>query len=161
MGEKEDQIEQAKEAEIKESSLSELLNWDGNIEATEKVELKAVGKSRPAISIVIRAISQRELQECNEAATMKGTNPKTGMVQRDFDFFLYRKYLIYKAVVTPDLDDTALQSKFNKGNMPIIILDKILLPGELDLLADKITELSGFPSMNDIEFEKKSDVDLS
>ena len=45
--------------------------------------------------------------------------------------------------------------------MPIIILDKIFLPGELDLLADKVTELSGFPSMNDIEFEKKSDVDLS
>ena len=44
-----EELDKAKESEIKESSLSELLDWDGNIEATQTIELKSVGDSRPAL----------------------------------------------------------------------------------------------------------------
>ena len=157
----ETQVQEAKEEQIKDMSLDNLLAWDGVISINEKIEFPEAG-SRPALTVTVRAMSAREMRECDEVATEVGMN-KMGMKMRDLDYPRFRKAAIYKATNSPDLSSPELQQKFNKGNHYIDIVDKIFLPGEQERLMEKINVLSGFPSSNQLQIEekRKDEVDLS
>ena len=53
------------------------------------------------------------------------------------------KYLVYHAVVEPDLTSKKLQEAFNCGE-PIDIVDKLFLPGEAQAIVKKIMDLAGY-----------------
>ena len=152
-------IQQARENQVAQSSLQDLLDWDGTIDVTDTIEFPE-RNPRPAITVTVRAVSDDEIEECSELATMKATG-RNGMPIRDLDYAMYKKLVVYRAVVSPDLSDSVLQEKFNKGRHYTLILNKLFLPGEQLAMFNRINELSGYPSEDDVEFKTKADSDLS
>lgn len=67
----------------------------------------------------------------------------------DYEIDLYN---IYKNVVNPDLSDKELQARYNRGNKPHMIVDKLLNTYEVSELSKAIAGIQAAKSLvNDIK----------
>ena len=156
-------VSNSKKEIISNSSLDDLLNWDGNINIVEYVDFPEIG-SRPALHVGIRSISSEEMNKYRKAATMEGRS-RTGNIIKELDDNFSSKLMLFHAITEPDLSNQSLQQRFNNvkiqrtGNSPANIIDKIFLPGERAKLMDVLFKLSGFEDEETLE-NKNSDLDL-
>ena len=157
---KAEEVQQQRQKKVAESTLDSLLAWDGTIDVRETLGFPALGGGRPGMKVVIRSISSDEYQECDERATMSGVG-RNGQTLKELDYQQYKKFVLFKAIVSPDLSNPMLQNQHNQGNHEVMIVDKMFLPGEQDKMMNKVATLSGYPDGNEIEMKAKSDTDLS
>ena len=158
-------IKQEKENIINNSSLDDLLAWDGTINITDHVDLPALDGGRPSLHINIKALSPQEMDSYRNIATMEGKNRNTGATIKELDDDFYNRLIIFHSILEPDLSTKDMQQRFNpaipgKSRSPSNIVDKIFLPGEKMELTRRIYELSGFGTEEELE-HKVTDSDLS
>ena len=157
-------VKNEKENIIKNSSLDDLLAWDGTINVTSYVDLPALDGGRPSLHINIKALSSQEMDNYRNIATMEGKNRNTGATIKELDDDFYNRLMIFHGIVEPNLSTKDMQQKFNpsitgKGRSPSSIVDNIFLPGEKMELTRRIYELSGFSMEEELE-HKVGDSDL-
>ena len=156
-------VSDSKKDIITNSSLDDLLNWDGKIDIVEYVDFPAVG-SRPALHVGVRSISSEEMERYRKAATLEGRS-KSGNVIKELDENFSSRLMLFHAVIEPDLSNKSLQQRFNStkrrggGISSANIIDKIFLPGERAKLMDILFKLSGFEDEETLE-NKNNDLDL-
>ena len=152
-------IKEGRDQVINDNTLQDLLKWDGSLDIHQTINFDALSTGRPAIEMVIQALSSEVISKCRSASTMKGRNRTTGNITEDLDNEKFQLLVVYNAVISPDLDNKELQAKFNKDKAAYYIMRSLFLPGEIDLINSKVFELSGYKFDEDIS-ENSSDVDL-
>ena len=158
-------VKEGKENIINNSSLDDLLAWDGTINITSYVDLPALAGGRPSLHVNIKSLSSQEMDNYRNIATMEGKNRNTGATIKELDDDFYNRLIIFHSIVEPDLSAKDMQQRFNpavpgKSRSPSNIVDKIFLPGEKIELTRRIYELSGFSMEEELE-HKVDDSDLS
>ena len=132
---------------VSSKSLSDLLTWDGNLELSKTISFEALNNGRPALSVTIRSVTSDELDMFRRQATKvipARTNRRITQTEEVTDVVKQRRYMVFNAIISPALTDSALQQKFNgNSNDMTTIVDRVFLPGEIIELADEIFNLSG------------------
>ena len=133
---------------VKNMSMGDLLNWDGNLLAEDYITLPSLPSpsNRPSIRVKVCSLSSIEHDNIRKQSTTKVNrmNRRMGVTEGSLDSELQRRLTIYNGVVEPNLNDSNFQRKFNAGGGDFtLIVDKLFLMGEQITLMDKILELSG------------------
>lgn len=134
------------EEKVMESSLNNLLRWDGNIVVTGVVNLPELDSGRPALEIAVRSMSSQEMEKIRRQSTTKPNkmSKRMGVSEGDLDVSKQRRITIFNGVTDPELYNSNLQRRFNLGSKDMTsIVEKLFLPGEQIDIIDKIMELSG------------------
>jgi len=106
---------------------------------TENVEMKRLSKSyNQTIEFELRAVSYSQYKDIQEKGVKKNAKNPT-----DVDYNEIQTWLVLNGVVWPNFADKQLQEKLGAATKKDC-MEKMLLPGEVAMLAEKIIELSGF-----------------
>ena len=107
-------------------------------EKTTKLEIKRLGGE-----ITIKSLTMDKLM---------------GLAQEK-DKYKANVKVVYSAVIDPNLKDNDLLKSYSCKSNPSAIVEKIFKPVEINLIADKICELSGLNDVNanDLIIEIKND----
>lgn len=107
-------------------------------EKTTKLEIKRLGGE-----ITIKSLTMDKLM---------------GLAQEK-DKYKANVKVVYSAVIDPNLKDNDLLKSYSCKSNPYAIVEKIFKPVEINLIADKICELSGLNDVNtnDLIIEIKND----
>ncbi|MGG7146288.1 phage tail assembly chaperone [Clostridium butyricum] len=107
-------------------------------EKTTKLEIKRLGGE-----ITIKSLTMDKLM---------------GLAQEK-DKYKANVKVVYSAVIDPNLKDNDLLKSYSCKSNPYAIVEKIFKPVEINLIADKICELSGLNDVNanDLVIEIKND----
>ena len=138
------------------SSLNKLLAWDGNLISHDEMSLPALKSGRPAIQLEVRAISNQQMESIRKQATSKPskTQRRMGVTEGELNLVRQRRLIIFTGVIEPDLSDSDLQDRFNRGSRDFTaIVDNLFLLGEQIDISDKIMELSGIND-DDVDSEE-------
>lgn len=117
----------------------------------DEVEIKRLSKiigSRFAVKV--RAINGNRYTEIQKSVLNIGSKGKS-----DFDIAKAKTLTVLEGLVEPDMRDKELLKQF-KAVTPKEAINKIFLPGEIDRIYKKITELCGY----DDEDGNKSEEDV-
>ncbi|MDU1068191.1 phage tail assembly chaperone [Clostridium sp.] len=108
-------------------------------EKTTKLEIKRLGGE-----ITIKSLTIDKLM---------------GLAQQEKDQYKANVKVVYSAVIDPNLKDNDLLKSYSCKSNPYAIVEKIFKPVEINLIADKICELSGLNDVNanDLVIEIKND----
>lgn len=128
------------------TNLNKLMEWDGNLEEERTITLERSGFN---LEITVSSMSS-EQQEQYEDEASGWISQRGGRVKDTDEAKLMRLYL-YNHVVDPDLKNPELQSKFNAGNKPEMIVSKIFKAGELQKVGRLILKLSGFDNVDEVD----------
>ncbi|ASS74074.1 hypothetical protein CIG75_03125 [Tumebacillus algifaecis] len=82
--------------------------------------------------------------------TGKGKN-----LRRSLDTDMFQKLIVYTFTVTPNLSDPKLMEKYG-ALVAEEVIEKALLPGEVDKLAERILELGGYGDDDDMVEDAKN-----
>lgn len=98
----------------------------------------------------IRPLSEDEYVKCKERYTKYVRNKQIGIkVPEDTDSTAYRSALIYEATVAEDRDKL-WNNKEAWKKLDVVtgtaLIDKVLKPGEKDMILNKLDEISGYSS---------------
>jgi hypothetical protein len=137
-----------------------------NVEESEVVEYVASprfkDKEGNPLKWQLKAVSSEECTEIKKKCVKKVPIPgKRGQYTQDFDSTRYNTMMCAATVVYPDLNNAALQDSWGKKTGTSImsaeqLLNVMLIPGELDLLSAKVTEVNGYTNINDDIEEAKN-----
>lgn len=86
----------------------------------------------------VKAMSQTEFKEYQSKAT------KINKKGADFDVAKFNLLMVIGQTIYPNFKDPELLNKAGCPNMPEVFINKKLLAGEVNELAKKIQEISGF-----------------
>lgn len=131
---------------VAESPIQQLLAWDGNLRVQDTVVLPQLATGRPRLEVTVRSLSSEEFEKIRKQATTKPnrTSRRMGITEGELDIAAQRRFTLFQAIVDPDLSDSQLQMRFNGRSKDMTtIVERIMLPGELIDLTEKIMELSG------------------
>jgi len=121
-------------AEKKDIDVVDKLLQLGDEKTTRTIYLK-----RLDLALTIRPITTSEMYELRRRCTFK--NPRTG--NETFDEEKYQLGVIVTGTVNPNWRDERLLSKYNVLTGEDVV-KKVLLPGEVVIVANEIADLSGF-----------------
>lgn len=112
---------------------------------TETVDVPIIppkgAKTAPVIPWTLKVLDDETMDDLRERATK--TVKRGRQRERELNFRLFNSLLVGEATVEPNLRDSRLLGKF--GSMePHKMLRKLLLPGTITKLADKVMELGGY-----------------
>lgn len=112
---------------------------------TETVDVpilhKRDGSPTPVIPWTLKVLDDDEVDDIRERATK---TVKVGRNrERQTDFKKMHRLLVAAATTAPDLRDPKLLGKYGSGE-PHNLIPKLLLPGTITKLADKVMELGGY-----------------
>lgn len=151
--------------EHEDDYLRGLLDAADDAEEEEK-ELSITRKGRTFFKFSIHALSDEKLHDIRKKYTIYEKNRRTGSkVASGLDTPRFRSSIIYNATVGDDgkkiWDDVTVQEGLRRKGKIIInaldVIDAVLLPGEKDLILEKIDELSGYdPDESNVEKAKNS-----
>lgn len=114
----------------------------------DEVYIKRLGtcfKVKAPTAREYKALLDRSVKESG-----KGRN-KT----RNLEIDRFQKLLVYTFTVNPDLSNPKLLEKYG-AMAPEDVVDRALLPGEIDRLAERILELGGFGEDDDMVDDAKN-----
>ncbi|WP_373880031.1 hypothetical protein [Levilactobacillus brevis] len=115
---------------------------------TAQRELNFAGFNSP---FIIREISNDENEKLQNQATVVKIN--RGQKVRDLNQQKYTETLLVASVVQPDLNTAELQKYYGTLGDPAGTLKKMLSMGELNQLANAVTDLSGLNDSMDDEVQ--------
>lgn len=95
---------------------------------------------------VVKAPTSKEYKALLERCVVESGKGKKATRKLDIDKF--SRVLVYSFTVTPDFSHQKLVERYG-ALVPEDVVDKALLPGEVDKLAEKILELGGFGDDSD------------
>lgn len=126
--------------------LDALLNITTTVEQiTETVDVPILhsgpGKA-PVIPWTLRVLDDDVVDDLRERAT-KTVKVGRNQRERQTDMKKFSSLLVAEATVAPDLADPRLKGKHGSVE-PFKMLRKLILPGTITKLADKVMELSGY-----------------
>jgi hypothetical protein len=108
--------------------------------------------SRLKVDFKIRSLNNDAYAKAQEQATRFVRNRRTGRMEKDVDGAALSFLVVVSGTTNPDFNDQRVLSKY-KALGPQDAVKKALLPGEIDALAEKILQLSGFDE--DVEDQGK------
>lgn len=138
------------------SLLEKLLSADIGIITTEaKTELEVPRLTKLLGETFIVELKELPFQQIEEARNFATSGKGKYQV---VDNGKFTSIVLSKAIVTPDLGDRDLYQKFGVTNK-LDCIKKLFKPGEIDLLATKVFELSGYSdeAVKDIVEEAKNE----
>ena len=138
------------------SLLEKLLSADIGIITTEaKTELEVPRLTKLLGETFIVELKELPFQQIEEARNFATSGKGKDQV---VDNGKFTSIVLSKAIVTPDLGDRDLYQKFGVTNK-LDCIKKLFKPGEIDLLATKVFELSGYSdeAVKDIVEEAKNE----
>lgn len=133
---------------IEMDTMETLLDVSARQNIEENITIKRPNRKtgkETVLKFKIRAISGEEYKRYQEQATTRIRDRKAGGVRTEFDYRKSQRLVVYNCVVSPDLKNKKLADAYNVNDMePEMIVEKALLPGEIDYLAEWILEISGY-----------------
>lgn len=121
----------------------------GRVSETKKVKFK-----RFKSPITIKALSAEDLTLLRKRATTRTLNRATRLMEQNFDSDKFTTLVMTESVVNPDLNNAQLQKSWGCVGQPEKLLEKMLLAGEYNSLAEEVLELSGVGAVDLIEQAK-------
>lgn len=121
----------------------------GRVSETKKVKFK-----RLKSPITIKALSAEDLTLLRKRATTRTLNRATRLMEQNFDSDKFTTLVMTESVVNPDLNNAQLQKSWGCVGQPEKLLEKMLLAGEYNSLAEEVLELSGVGAVDLIEEAK-------
>ena len=121
----------------------------GRVSETKKVKFK-----RFKSPITIKALSAEDLTLLRKRATTRTLNRATRLMEQNFDSDKFTTVVMTESVVNPDLNNAQLQKSWGCVGQPEKLLEKMLLAGEYNSLAEEVLELSGVGAVDLIEEAK-------
>lgn len=121
----------------------------GRVSETKKVKFK-----RFKSPITIKALSAEDLTLLRKRATTRTLNRATRLMEQNFDSDKFTTLVMTESVVNPDLNNAQLQKSWGCVGQPEKLLEKMLLAGEYNSLAEEVLELSGVGAVDLIEEAK-------
>lgn len=127
---------------------------------TKKIDIRRDGQLLLRFSI--HAVTGPDMKRAQKAATSYIPNPKMKKlkIESDRDQVVYESYIIYLATVDEDKkkywENPELKKRFDVMQ-GYELIDKVLLPGEKDMVIDAINELSGYNADDDEEEDTPRD----
>ncbi len=104
----------------------------------ETVEIHRLSeKFGEKVEFVIRALNNKEFKSIQDLAI------KFDKKEADVDTSLIQTMILVEGIVEPSFKDKEFRETYEVAT-PIDLLEKVLLPGEILQLYNKISELSGF-----------------
>jgi hypothetical protein len=114
---------------------------------------KSTWKSkRLGVEFEIRSLNNDDYAKAQEQATRFVRNRRSGRMEKDVDGATLSFLVCVAGCVNPNFESQEVKKRFNAMNAQDA-LKKGLLPGEIDQLAEKILQLSGFDE--DVEEQGK------
>lgn len=93
----------------------------------------------------IRALNSREYNQIQDRATRWTRNKRTGRNERDLDPMAMSLLVCASGTTNPNFNNPQIKKKYGLNDrQPHEIVSVILLPGEIDKLAEQILNLSGY-----------------
>nr|DAY39703.1 MAG TPA: tail assembly chaperone protein [Caudoviricetes sp.] len=138
------------------SLLEKLLSADIGVITTEaKAELEVPRLTQLLGEPFIVELKELPFQQIEEARNFATTGKGKHKVVDNGEFTCI---VLSKTILTPDLSDRDLHQKFGVTNK-LDCIKKLFKPGEIDLLATKVFELSGYSdeAVKDIVEEAKNE----
>ena len=123
----------------------------GKIEETRKIKFKRIKSP-----FEIKALSAEDLTRLRKQATTRQTNRKTKLVEQKFDGDKFTGLVMTESVVAPDLNNAQLQKSWGCIGQPEKLLEKMLLAGEYNALAEEVLDLSGVNDPSDLIEDAKN-----
>ena len=144
------------ENNLENKNITELLLGTSQEELTEvpkgKVEIKRLSaKLKNKVEYEVRALNPDEYADVTAKVIKYG---KKGL--ENVQIQEGKKFAVLKATVDPSFKNSDLMKHYGAAT-PKMLLEKMLLPGEIDALYEKIMELSGFDDEEDIAEEVKNE----
>lgn len=121
----------------------------GRVSETKKIKFK-----RFKSPITIKALSAEDLTLLRKRATTRTLNRATRLMEQNFDSDKFTTLVMTESVVNPDLNNAQLQKSWGCVGQPEKLLEKMLLAGEYNSLAEEVLELSGVGAVDLIEEAK-------
>ena len=121
----------------------------GRVSETKKVKFK-----RFKSPITIKALSAEDLTLLRKRATTRTLNRATRLMEQNFDSDKFTTLVMTESVVNPDLNNAQLQKSWGCVGQPEKLLEKMLLAGEYNSLAEEVLELSGVGAVDLIDEAK-------
>ena len=110
----------------------------------DEVEIKRLSKiTGSRFAVKVRAINGNRYTEIQKSVLNIGSKGKS-----DFDIAKAKTLTVLEGIVEPDMRDKELLKQF-KAVTPKEAINKIFLPGEIDRIYKKITELCGYDDEDD------------
>lgn len=106
-------------------------------------ETKDINFKRFKSPITIKALSAEDLTLLRKRATTRTVNRQTRLTEQAFDGDKFTTLVMTESVVNPDLNNAQLQKSWGCIGQPEKILEKMLLAGEYNVLAEEVLALSG------------------
>jgi hypothetical protein len=105
---------------------------------------KKAGRRLHEFHVTIRALTEKELEQCSERAQRDPTaaEKEGGARGKVRDPGRFNRLVVAEAIVSPDLKHPALLK--HTGPTPEHAVMQWFLTGEIDRLADEVTDLSGY-----------------
>lgn len=122
--------------------LEMLLDTKARENLRDKVTISRKGKG--LMEFEIRAIDGKLYDDIQDKSTITKRN-RAGNEFKSQDNRMLRRLVVLEGVVSPSLKDDRLLQAFGIGKgREEDVIEKALLPGEIDLLGDRILTLSGY-----------------
>jgi hypothetical protein len=93
---------------------------------------------------VVRGLTSKEYAAAQEQSTRWNRNKRTQRVERDLDATKLSLLICLHGSVNPNFRDPAVLAKFGVQGAPHEAVGAALLPGEIEALAEKVLDVSGF-----------------
>lgn len=141
-----EQEHQELDQQTQEDLLQALLEAADTGQQTATVEVARKGKV--LFRFKVRALTEREVQECGNFATTWGRHKASGLrVREEFDESRFNAAMIHRATVEEDRarlwDDKEIQRHLGVLS-GVDVIEKVLLAGEKSGAVDVIERLSGY-----------------
>ena len=123
----------------------------GNVDETRDVKFKRIKKP-----FKIKALSAENLTQLRKRATTRQLNRQTRLHEQIFDGDKFTSLVMTESVVFPDLNDAQLQKSWGCIGQPEKMLEKMLLAGEYNALAQEVLDLSGVNDTDELIEDAKN-----
>lgn len=128
---------------IELDAMETLLDVPSRQHIEETVILNRRGKGK--MKFKVRAIGGEEYKDIQEQCTQRVRNRRGGGMTTEFDARKSQRLVVLACVLEPSLKDKKLMEAYNvPADQPELVVDRALLPGEVDLLSESILDLSGY-----------------
>lgn len=138
-----DEENKAQAATTELDPLEVLLDVNARQNIVEEVVLTRKGKG--PFRVKIQAIQGKVYDEIQDKATTTKQNRRTQQMVKEQDNRMLRRLVVLEGVLEPNLREPRLLEAYGiaKGKEEFIV-DAAFLPGEVDVLGDRILTLSGY-----------------
>jgi hypothetical protein len=107
-------------------------------------ELRTAEDQEPRFELVVRGLGEKEYEVLGERAERKPTKKEreAGITGKIVDRPRLKRLMVLEATISPSWHDPGLMAKY--GPMAEHVIQRWLMPGEVDQVSDVITNLSGW-----------------